>query len=150
MEHSRTDVEELKSFLASRDAPCPGCGYNLRGLIADRCPECNEELRLQVGLVEPKLASFLAGLIGLACGAGFYWVVLAWACVMRLMRTWGPSPIELGVIIFFSLVLGAALWGWLRLRSRLRGMNPTARVALAALCWLFSAAAAAVFFTVVR
>jgi len=26
--------------LADRDTPCAACGYNLRGLTGDRCPEC--------------------------------------------------------------------------------------------------------------
>ncbi|MEX2218097.1 MAG: hypothetical protein WD749_04995 [Phycisphaerales bacterium] len=30
----------LHDFLAERDFPCPGCGYNLRGLEANVCPEC--------------------------------------------------------------------------------------------------------------
>lgn len=25
------------------DIPCPGCGYNLRGLTVPRCPECGNE-----------------------------------------------------------------------------------------------------------
>ncbi len=30
----------LRSFLASTDAPCPACGYNLRGVATRLCPEC--------------------------------------------------------------------------------------------------------------
>ena len=36
----------LTEYLASRDEACPGCGYNLRGLVGDRCPECNQQLRV--------------------------------------------------------------------------------------------------------
>jgi hypothetical protein len=43
----------LPLFLASRDAACPACGYNLRGLREARCPECGEAIALRVGLVEP-------------------------------------------------------------------------------------------------
>lgn len=36
----------LASYLAHRDAPCPSCGYNLRGSTAPACPECGRELKL--------------------------------------------------------------------------------------------------------
>lgn len=32
--------EGVREFLAERDARCPSCGYNLRGLSGDACPEC--------------------------------------------------------------------------------------------------------------
>lgn len=80
-----TDSEILQSFLAERDAPCPNCGYNLRSLTSDRCPECAEGLRLQVGLQEPRLAAYLAGLIGLASGAGFGGMLLIYAIYESLV-----------------------------------------------------------------
>ncbi len=44
----------LRVFLAEHDAPCPGCGYNLRGTPGDKCPECAEPLTLGVRMDEPK------------------------------------------------------------------------------------------------
>src|ERR1051325_7393112 len=41
--------EMLPAFLADRDAPCPCCGYNLRGLNDTRCPECATALSLGIG-----------------------------------------------------------------------------------------------------
>ncbi|MEL6330410.1 MAG: hypothetical protein AAFR38_12190 [Planctomycetota bacterium] len=41
----------LELYLRDRDARCPGCGYNLRGLEEPRCPECGVELRLNTQLV---------------------------------------------------------------------------------------------------
>ncbi len=38
----------LGVFLADRDATCPACGYNLRGVVSAACPECGLELRLGV------------------------------------------------------------------------------------------------------
>ena len=35
-----SDPSTLTAFLADRDVPCPGCGYNLRGLVGARCTEC--------------------------------------------------------------------------------------------------------------
>ncbi len=38
----------LASYLRDRDVPCPGCGYNLRGITTDRCPECSRAIALHV------------------------------------------------------------------------------------------------------
>lgn len=38
----------LRDFLAAHDAPCPNCGYNLRGIATSTCPECNRSLQLQL------------------------------------------------------------------------------------------------------
>lgn len=32
----------LRDYLAERDEPCRTCGFNLRGLTYERCPECGE------------------------------------------------------------------------------------------------------------
>lgn len=39
--------EGLCEFLADRDAPCPRCGYNLRGLTGEACPECGMVLSVE-------------------------------------------------------------------------------------------------------
>jgi hypothetical protein len=36
------EVGGLRDNLADRDSPCPGCGYSLRGLTGDTCPECGK------------------------------------------------------------------------------------------------------------
>lgn len=53
----------LQVYLATADVPCPGCGYNLRGVTDSACPECGEPLRLdlQRDLIAPRTA-LLAGL----------------------------------------------------------------------------------------
>jgi len=40
-------MRELRSFLADRNAPCPACGYGLRGLVGNRCPECGTQVAVQ-------------------------------------------------------------------------------------------------------
>ena len=65
-----SDPESLRVYLANRDEPCPGCGYNLRGLESRACPECREPLELNVRLAEPNIGRWLATLIGLCVGAG--------------------------------------------------------------------------------
>jgi hypothetical protein len=40
--HASTDRPgSIIDRLAEHDVPCPGCGYNLRGLRATSCPECS-------------------------------------------------------------------------------------------------------------
>lgn len=46
--HDQADAEALRSFLAARDAPCPGCGYSLRGLQSAVCPECGIALSVRL------------------------------------------------------------------------------------------------------
>src|SRR4051812_17017234 len=38
----------LEIYLASRDIPCPKCGYNLRGLTSSTCPECRYRLEFML------------------------------------------------------------------------------------------------------
>ncbi len=70
MDIATNDNEGLRQHLADRDLPCPGCGYNLRGLPDPVCPECRQELQLTVGLVEPRLGALIAGVGSLCAGAG--------------------------------------------------------------------------------
>jgi hypothetical protein len=39
--------EEARDLLCSRDVPCPGCGYNLRGTGGEKCPECGRKVELR-------------------------------------------------------------------------------------------------------
>ena len=36
----------LREYLADHDAPCPSCGYNLRGAELPWCPECGRSIAL--------------------------------------------------------------------------------------------------------
>lgn len=147
---AQTDHEFLRAFLGERDTPCPGCGYNLRGLTGDVCPECAQKLRIGVGLVEPRLAWFLAGLVGLSVGLGFAGIILIWGVSITLVRgRGGPNLQELSPLIIGAIVEGAALWIWLRSRSRFRVLPLAARIGLAGAGWALSGAVAAWFFTVV-
>jgi hypothetical protein len=57
---SRTRM--LLDFLREHDAPCPVCGYNLRGLTRPVCPECRHDLVLAVGAAQPRLLWLLVAL----------------------------------------------------------------------------------------
>ncbi len=49
----------LSMFLHGRDVPCPLCGYNLRDLTQQQCPECRHELLLTVGVAKLRFLWFL-------------------------------------------------------------------------------------------
>src|SRR3954454_6328468 len=80
---------QLLSFVRDRDVECPGCGYNLRNLCNDRCPECGEEIQLGVRLAEPKQAAPIAGLVGLAAGFGLGGLLLIYIAIVVIFMDQG-------------------------------------------------------------
>lgn len=91
----------LREFLATRNVPCPSCGYNLRGLVSVRCPECGQMLRLSVHLAEPFVAAWVAMLVGVTGSggmAGFYIPAV-------LIAGWPPSQewwLSLSILLSIS------------------------------------------------
>lgn len=73
------EADALRSFLANRDTPCPGCGYNLRGLTDATCPECGIPIELSVANRDP-LWSWRRLI---ACA----WASLVLFCGVSLLRT---------------------------------------------------------------
>src|SRR4051794_8185749 len=74
----------LNQFLSQCETSCPACGYNLFQLTASRCPECGEQLLLQVACAEPKMAARIAGVIGLAAGAGLNGLLIVYALIRSI------------------------------------------------------------------
>lgn len=63
--------EMLRAFLADHDAPCPVCGYNLRGVILPVCPECESPIELGVGSAQSRLGAWLLALLAFAMPLSF-------------------------------------------------------------------------------
>ena len=135
MDPSFTDL--LPAFLAGRDVGCPGCGYNLRDLRQPRCPECGQAIALRVGLAEPRQAALIAGLLGLAAGAGMSGLLVGFGLIRMLF--FGDRPGGMGA--FYGLTLGgvvvegAALVGWLRHWRRIRRLPRSIKLLLVSGCW---------------
>jgi hypothetical protein len=91
--HSAAAAERewLAEFLRERDAACPLCAYNLRGLASERCPECGREVRLSVGLADPYVRAWVAALASVGAGAGIG-ILMA---VILLRQGWPPSQLWL-------------------------------------------------------
>jgi len=127
----------LPAFLAERDVPCPSCGYNLRDLKEARCPECGEAIDLRVGLVEPRQAAGIAGLIGLAAGAGMNGLLLGYVVIRAVLfhDSFGGMGTFLALNLGGLLVEGGALLVWLRRWRRIRRLSRATKALLVAACW---------------
>lgn len=143
---SDTDESSLRAFLSSRDVPCPGCGYNLRGLPSEVCPECRQVLRLTVQLAEPRLGPFLCGAIGLGGGIGFNGLILGWETSEWLSRGWPRLHREALPLVVSLCVLSVLLWIWLRCRSWIRRQHAGLQWFLGAWAWVLMLISAVWFF----
>ena len=139
----------LRVFLAEHDEPCPACSYNLRGLTETTCPECGEALVLQVGMTEPRMKLFLAGLIWLAFGLGFDSIVLLWMLFESLVGVVWFDFFDVIPLLAGLVVCGGAMAVWLWCRGWIRHRSIAVRLGLVVGCWAFSAGAAIAFFAVV-
>ena len=145
MNERESRLEFLRAFLAERDVPCPLCGYNLRALTTEKCPECGSEVEVTVGLTEPRMAAFIAGLVGLAAGLGFCALLLMWVAWMHTVGLGGPGLNQVWVLPFGVVALGVALRVWLSMRKRIRMMPRHRRWMCAGLCYLISLIVAVAF-----
>ncbi len=129
--------DHLLRFVAGRNVACPGCGYNVRDLRTDRCPECGDQLELSLRLAEPRQGALIAGLVGLAAGAGLGGLLLIYAAIMIVVvDRGGRLPMRfLGINAAGFLAHGGVLLLWVRNWSRIRRLNPQGRRLLVILCW---------------
>lgn len=129
--------EFLATFLAGRDAACPACGYNLRDLQGTRCPECGDMLVLRVGLVEPKQAAPIAGLIGLAAGAGLNGLLLLYLAIQLALYRVNFNELQRFLLLnsIGLVVQGAAIALWLWKWRVIRRLPTRHRWIMVAGCW---------------
>jgi hypothetical protein len=142
----------LREYLLDRDVPCPGCGYNLRALGISTCPECGQEIELRVGLVHPKMAGFIAGLIGLSAGAGFNGLLLIYVYIAFVVhRGMGGPPHEFYTVCGSGfLVFAAGAFVWIARGRRIRKLALGVRCALVGFCWLALLADIVLFSIMIR
>ncbi len=132
----------LREFLAGRDVECPQCRYNLRDLTGNRCPECGDEVVIRLNMAEPKLAMWIAGLVGLASGAGFSGLLLVYIVIQLLIRpNFGPMD-ELwkfiGITFAGFAIEGTAVYFWIRKMRWIRRLSLSLRRKLVIGCWMLS------------
>lgn len=95
------DVQALIEFLRERNAWCPACRYNLRGLTTPRCPECGRELRLSVGVTEPFLRAWILLAVSTFASAGLGFL-FAW---LLLREGYPPDRGALRLDIFYFILM---------------------------------------------
>ena len=114
-----TEAELLTSYLAQCDAPCPGCGYDLRGVEGGVCPECGAALRLALAGEARSRGGYVAGIVVSAMALGLYTTMLGmllWHGVhWSFSKFWYDAP----QVLLFEGVFGAILVGWIVWRKRL-------------------------------
>ena len=88
---SESEAGALKVYLVDRDVPCPGCGYNLRGLPEPVCPECRQELRINVGLSESRLGLLVTCAGFLFAGTGAAAAVLLTVVAVTVVQNDAPE-----------------------------------------------------------
>lgn len=122
----------LAGFLADRDEGCPSCGYNLRGLGTDRCPECNSELVLRVAMAEPRLALFLSTVVAWALGAGFSVLLILYVLTRFAFTPSSLPPMRefLPVPVAGALIQGTAVVLLIVHQKRVRRRGRGARIGL--------------------
>ncbi len=134
----------LEQHLAACDDACPMCGYNLHNLRGDKCPECGQQLKLQIALTQPRMAAFITGLVGLAAGAGFAGFALILTTLFSLLSgfwEWSDTLVLAVETVVFSLLVIL----WHRRSAKIRRLSSGARWKLAAGAWLLSIIGLAIF-----
>ncbi|MEE9128994.1 MAG: hypothetical protein V3T84_03180 [Phycisphaerales bacterium] len=110
-DQAQRESELLKQLLASREFSCPVCGYNLRGIESDTCPECGAQLDLRLVSADLKLGPWIAAILGVALPLGF-------GLIMTLLLSYivfeeGSSGADeanvLGSFLLLTIVEGVAL-----------------------------------------
>jgi hypothetical protein len=92
--------EFLADYLSDRDHPCPGCGYNLRGLPDPVCPECRQELELTIGLAEPRMGALLLSIGSLIAGAGAAGALMVSVLIISIVEKGFPNGRHAMLVIF--------------------------------------------------
>jgi hypothetical protein len=144
---SDSDATSLREFLAERDAACPACSYNLRGLASVHCPECNQALTLRVGLMEPIGSAYIIAIVGLAIGAGAAFLTFTAVIVISLIEREFPRGYETLYLLWYPAITAMALGVPLVLLAGKRGRRwfggrrRAVRRSAAAGAWVGTAAA---------
>jgi DNA-directed RNA polymerase subunit RPC12/RpoP len=142
----------LRRFLAGRDVVCPQCGYNLRDLMGDRCPECGEKIVLRVNLAEVKQKLLIAGLVGISAGVGLNGLLLIYVCIRCMIDGWrGGFDTRFTLINLIGFVAEAgALIFWLVCWRRIRRASAVRRSLLVMICWGLTLADIVAFSVLIR
>ncbi len=128
------DTGRLVEFLQDRDAPCPLCGYNLRNLTDDVCPECRQELRLTVGVHHVRFGWFLATVTP-SLFSGIAAVLMLILILAALVTGAGPFPPAIDALELFGLASGVAALVLIVRRHQFVQLRPQVQRTWAMVAW---------------
>jgi ribosomal protein L37E len=140
----RGEAELLRRYLEEHDAPCQRCGYNLRGLKSDECPECGLPISLRYHMEQdafrqwrearmPPDRTTTLGMIGALTGMG-------WPVVFAVILGAGGLGGDGRAVLGFAIAVAALVQLVLALLYLERGSNmgawrPGRKRLLALLAW---------------
>ena len=140
MRHPRHN-DLLRLYFDGHGEPCPQCGYDLRDLKSDRCPECGRpvELCVRAGDATTPFLTGLMGFVGPACTA---LMGLAGSLVLGLKQTFSWASLAGGFWVDGTVLAASAIGMglWTLSLPRLRAQSYGRRWLLAGVPWLLAAA----------
>ncbi len=142
---NQREAELLQAWLASRDVPCPVCGYNLRSIEATKCPECGAKLDLRVGSTDLKIGLWLVGVISLTLPMGLSGFFAIYGLLMVLSGARGGAAlvtylIGVGILAAPFVVYALLLRRLIRRRKKFWSKPRKAQKISVALCILAGSA----------
>ena len=115
------DERALLEWLCARDAGCPICDYNLRGVGSARCPECASPLELAVASPRAVHAPWVFAVVSFSMALGFNAVMATMIAVVTVISATynqiGPFVV-FGVFFFAALLCGIGALRTIRARRR--------------------------------
>ncbi len=146
----QTDDEQARAalmveFLRITDAPCPVCGYNLRHLPHNTCPECGQYFKLSIGAVSHRFGLFVLLIAPFLMSAGLGLLMLILILDERPpLFLWWPY-----VVVGIGLLDGVCVVLLYRFRSRFF-RDGTPQTFLICLAWLINIGVYALLSAAVR
>lgn len=116
------------------DAPCPACGYNLRGLTHPVCPECEHDLVLTIGLARPRLGWLLVALVP-GMFSGVAGLLLSGLIFFVAIIEGDLAPPGIVLLALFGVGSGASALAMAYSRHKLMVRPVAAQQKLAAITW---------------
>jgi len=134
LETREGDTTRLVDFLEERNVPCPFCGYNLRNLTENACPECQHRLCLTVGVHHVRFGWFLVAVTpSLVSGvAALSLLVLVAAAIIA---GGGPIPPVFFLLVLLGVLSGLGAVALVLCRHRFIQLRPQVQRRWAALAW---------------
>jgi hypothetical protein len=104
-------------YLAEHDAPCPRCGYNLRGCLTEECPECRWEIDVN-RLKNPMTRTHIGTAVGLVVGCAFgYGVLLETSRSPGQLQYLDQAGSSFLMLVWWFVLLAPSLW-WIATRRK--------------------------------